>query len=66
MGYDTVAELLEICHRLLRLVEAQENALAQVGALADAEGADEIKARLRSLQGGTGPFENGGMEHESQ
>lgn len=66
MGIDTVTELLEICYRLLRIVEVQENALAQLGALADAEGAGEIKARLRSLQGAIGPQENGGTEHESQ
>lgn len=60
--FDTVAELLDICRKLLFLVEAQERALAQIGALTDAERADELKARLCALQEVHGPFENGGTE----
>lgn len=62
MDFDTVAELLGICRKLLLLVEAQERALRQLGALTDAEGTGELKVRLRALQEVYGPFENGGTE----
>ena len=44
MGYyDTMSELCDICVTLLRIVNAQESALAQLGAVADAEGADGVQ-----------------------
>ncbi|NCB34612.1 MAG: hypothetical protein EOM58_01060 [Clostridia bacterium] len=64
--YDLVSELCDICVTLLRVVDAQESALAQLGAVTDAEGAVEAKSRLTALQGrlrpGFTPPMNGGSE----
>lgn len=60
--YDIVSELTDICVTLLRIVSAQESALAQLGAVADAEGAGQAKERLAALQGRIRPDMNGGIE----
>ena len=45
--YDLISELCDICVTLLRVVEAQEGALLQLGAVADAEGmADKLGVLL--------------------
>ena len=49
--YDLISELCDICVTLLRVVEAQEGALLQLGAVADAEGVEDAKTRLTALQG---------------
>lgn len=62
--YDLVSELCDICVTLLRIVNAQESALAQLGAVTDAECAEAAKGRLAALQGRMRPdltvCENGG------
>ena len=60
--YDLISELCDICVTLLRVVEAQEGALLQLGAVADAEGAEDAKIRLTALQGHLRPDMNGGNE----
>lgn len=40
--YDIISELCDICVTLLRIVNAQESALAQLGAVTDAECAQAI------------------------
>lgn len=60
--YDLISELCDICVTLLRVVEAQEGALLQLGAVADAEGAEDAKKRLTALQGRLRPDMNGGNE----
>jgi hypothetical protein len=70
MGYyDIISELCDICVTLLRIVNAQESALAQLGAVTDAEGADGAKERLNALQVRLRPDQTlcgiGGNESES-
>lgn len=64
--YDLVSELCDIRVTLLHVVDAQESALAQLGAVTDAEGAEEAKTRLTALQGRLRPDftppMNGGSE----
>ena len=68
--YEIVSELCDICITLLRIVNAQESALEQLGAVNDAEGVYSAKERLASLQGrlrpDLTPYENGGSKHEDK